>query len=68
MVFNLIALFEIKSGHEEEMSQLLKKAAGIYKQDKHTIDWFIAQDAKEPTKFRVIERYTNQEEGIAVSI
>ncbi|KAE8226476.1 hypothetical protein CF319_g930 [Tilletia indica] len=46
------------------MRKLLVKAAGIYKKDEHTLDWFVAQNKKEPTKFTIVERYTNQEDGL----
>ncbi|KAK0537209.1 hypothetical protein OC834_000871, partial [Tilletia horrida] len=55
---------QVKSGHEEEMSKLLVKASGIYKKDKHTIDWIVSQNKKEPTKFSIVERYTNEQDGL----
>ncbi|KAL9933752.1 hypothetical protein V8E36_007410 [Tilletia maclaganii] len=64
MVFQLIAHIEVKPGHEEDMRQILAKAAGIYKQDKHTIDWFISRNKKHPQKFSIVERYTNEEDGL----
>ncbi|KAE8206474.1 hypothetical protein CF335_g1864 [Tilletia laevis] len=61
--FGMLVEF-VKPGHEEDLRQLLVKASGIYKKDKHTIDWFIAQNKKEPTKFTAVERYTSEEDGL----
>ncbi|CAF4078630.1 unnamed protein product, partial [Adineta steineri] len=50
----------VKSEHVDKVKAKLIEASRVYAKDKGTIDWFVSQDAVDPTKFAIVERYEQQ--------
>ncbi|CAF1319907.1 unnamed protein product [Adineta steineri] len=50
----------VKSEHVDKVKAKLIEASRVYAKDKGTIDWFVSQDAADPTKFAIVERYEQQ--------
>ncbi|CAF3991110.1 unnamed protein product, partial [Adineta steineri] len=60
MVFTIIVHLAVKSEHVDKVKAKLIEASRVYAKDKGTIDWFVSQDAADPTKFAIVERYEQQ--------
>jgi quinol monooxygenase YgiN len=60
MVFTLVVHLFTQPGKEAQMKSELVKASQAYSKDKGTLAWFVMQDAKEPTKWVIVERYETQ--------
>ncbi|KAJ7367643.1 hypothetical protein B0H14DRAFT_2505677 [Mycena olivaceomarginata] len=60
MVFTLVVHLFTQPGKEAQMKSELVKASQAYSKDKGTLAWFVMQDAKEPTKWVIVERYEAQ--------
>ncbi|KAH8916265.1 hypothetical protein BT69DRAFT_1191673, partial [Atractiella rhizophila] len=43
----------------DKIKSLLLVAAEMYEKDRETIAWHCLQDAKDPLKFTIVERYQN---------
>jgi len=57
MVFSIIVHLTVKEEHTDKVKAKLIEASRVYVKDKGTIDWFVSQDANDPTKFAIVERY-----------
>ncbi|KAF7330953.1 Antibiotic biosynthesis monooxygenase [Mycena venus] len=57
MVYTVIVHAWTLPGKEAEMKKLLIEASQIFLKDKGTIDWFVMQDAQDPTAWSIVERY-----------
>ncbi|KAJ6495461.1 hypothetical protein C8R45DRAFT_1134174 [Mycena sanguinolenta] len=60
MVFTLIVHLWSQPGKEAEIKALLAEASQIYSKDQGTIDWFVMQDAQDPTAWSIVERYEQE--------
>ncbi|CAF1392915.1 unnamed protein product [Adineta steineri] len=60
MVFTIIVHLAVKSEHVDKVKAKLIEASRVYAKDKGTIDWFVSQDAADPSKFAIVERYEQQ--------
>ncbi|KAJ6464521.1 hypothetical protein C8R45DRAFT_501319 [Mycena sanguinolenta] len=60
MVFILIVHLWTQPGKEAEMKAVLVEASQIYSKDQGTINWFVMQDAKDPTAWSIVERYDQE--------
>ncbi|KAF7330954.1 Antibiotic biosynthesis monooxygenase protein [Mycena venus] len=57
MVFTLVVHLWTQPGKEAEMKNILTEASQTYLKDKGTINWFVMQDAHDPTAWSIVERY-----------
>jgi hypothetical protein len=57
MVFTLVVHLWTQPGKEAEMKDILIEASQTYLKDKGTINWFVMQDAQDPTAWSIVERY-----------
>ncbi|OZJ06554.1 hypothetical protein BZG36_00529 [Bifiguratus adelaidae] len=63
MVYTLVARLHASSEENAKKVQAkLVEAAGVYRKDKGTLGWYVMQDAKDPLKFTIVERYVKPED------
>ncbi|PWN99127.1 hypothetical protein FA09DRAFT_242596 [Tilletiopsis washingtonensis] len=60
MVYTLVCHAEVKPECVELMRAKLVEAAAVYRKDRETLDWFVMQDEKEPTRFSIVERFEHE--------
>ncbi|KAJ7224667.1 hypothetical protein GGX14DRAFT_426473 [Mycena pura] len=60
MVFTVVVHLWTQPGKEVEMKNILIEASQTYLKDKGTINWFVMQDAQDPTAWSIVERYEDQ--------
>ncbi|KAJ6577618.1 hypothetical protein B0H19DRAFT_1120679 [Mycena capillaripes] len=60
MVFTLVVHVWTQPGKETEMKNLLLEASQTYVKDEGTLNWFVMQDAQDPTAWSIVERYESE--------
>ncbi|CAF1630365.1 unnamed protein product [Adineta ricciae] len=57
MVVTVVVHLTAKNEHVDKVKAKLIQASRVYVKDQGTINWYVHQDATDPTKFTIVERY-----------
>lgn len=60
MVYTIVVHLVAKEDAIEKVKNKLIEASQVYSKDKETLSWYVHQDAKDPRKFCIVERYEQE--------